>query len=222
MNIITTNLDQKCPLYHQYSIQNQPQPAYIELDCRGDGELMADWNAEIGNAIPFYYYHGLAVRWGIPSETSGLSLKNLFEDEEFLACCQTILDGFDEEWDGNNFVGRYTDETADAIEKAECIIMNSLESVEVFSAEDWLFYSGSLKEHWNENQTLEEATAELEGWVEYNQMIDGDISEALLYKAKQHVEYEEWGKLYPNHVKTLFDRGEISQQDYDDYMEATK
>lgn len=117
MHIITKNLNEKAPVYHQYPRQCQPQPAYIELDCRGEGELLADWNGEIGNAIPMYCWNNLAVRWGIPSETSGVSLTELFQNEEFLTLCQRVLSGFEEVWDGSNYVGRYTDDATDAIEE---------------------------------------------------------------------------------------------------------
>lgn len=54
MKIITSNLNEKCPVYHKYPRQFNPQPAYIELDCRGEGVLSADFSGEIGNGVPFY------------------------------------------------------------------------------------------------------------------------------------------------------------------------
>jgi len=117
MNVITKNLNEKAPVYHQYPRQFQPQNAYIELDCRGAGELHADWSGEIGNAVPMYFWHNLAVRWNISPETSGYSLSQLFENEEFLGLCQQIIDGFEEVWNGSNYVGQYTDDATEAIEK---------------------------------------------------------------------------------------------------------
>lgn len=59
--IFTGNLKGRKPLYHQYPRQFRPQGAYIEIDTR-DGSVMADWNPEIGNAVPSDVYNGAVVR----------------------------------------------------------------------------------------------------------------------------------------------------------------
>lgn len=179
MNIITKNLEEKAPLYYKYQNEFNPQPAYIELDCRGEGELLADYSGEIGNSVPIYYWNELAVRWGVSAETTGTSLQALFTDQKFLSCCKRIIEAFDEVWDGNNFVGKYTGDASDAIEEAEGIINQTLECCEVWSVEDYLFSNCSLREHWDE-QPVEQAVAELESSVENNCEVDGDFEDALL------------------------------------------
>ena len=52
------------PLYHHYDGQFEAQTAYVELDLR-DGELRADWDAEVGNGVPADVWHGLRRRYGI-------------------------------------------------------------------------------------------------------------------------------------------------------------
>ena len=208
ISIITTNLDDKAPVYHQYSRQNQPQPAYIELDCRNNGELMADYSGEIGNAVPMYYWHGLAVRWAIPAETSGDSLRSLFENADFLALCQRIIAGFEEKWDGSNWVGSYSDDASEVISEAETMIERNIELIEVLSAENWLFDSCVLADHWD-TQTLEDAVDSLECCIEPNQMVDGDLEEALITQAKTDLDFHP-ARLNRNHIKTLWSRGEIN------------
>lgn len=210
INIITDNLDRsKAPLYCQYQGQCQPQPAYIELDCRGAGELIADYNGEIGNAVPSYYWHGLAVRWGVSCETSADSLRSLFADDDFMATCQRIVDGFEEEWDGSNFVGRYNDDANSAIEDAERIIDNSLDQVEVYDVESWLFDHCRLTDHWD-SQPLDKAVSELEATIEVNQVVNGDIEDALVERTKYLLDNAP-DRLNRNHVRTLWRRGEINR-----------
>ena len=218
MNIITKNLDEQIPVYCQYQGQHNLQPAYIELDCRGDGELMADYSGDIGNAVPSYYWHGLAVRWHIDPATSGESLLNLFANQEFLDVCQRILDGFEEVWDGNNFVGRYNEDADEAVEEAKTIINNELETCEVWDVNEWLFRSASLKESWSD-QSLSEAVAECESYVEYNQVVDGDIEDALIGKAKELLDDERWDRLTETHIKTLIERGMATEHDLETWRE---
>jgi hypothetical protein len=218
INAITSNLDRlegKAPLYQKYSGQFNPQPAYIELDCR-NGELMADYSGEIGNAVPFYYWHGLAVRWDVSAETSGASIRELFANQGFLETCQRILDGFDEHWDGNNHVGHYNDDAAAASEDARLIIDRTLEFTEVWNASDWLFNSCKLKDHWAD-QPIDEAVADCEFGVEANQYVDG-IEDALIEQAKIDFEYSP-ETLTRTHINELLKREEISQADADEWIE---
>lgn len=217
IEINTANLDAKTPLYSKYASQNQPQPAFIELDCWGNGILFADYSGEIGNAVPFYYWHGLAVRWYVPSEISGESLTAIFSDGDFLAACQRIIDGFEEHWDGSNHVGRYTEDAQEAVSTAEGIISSLAECVEVWSAENWLFTSCSLKEHWSEG-TAAEAAENLEGYIEQNQMIDGSIEGALVTQAKSDFEYNP-ENLLPCHIEELLRQGEITQAEANEWTE---
>ena len=48
------------PIYCQYQGQSGPQDAFIALDCR-DGSAWADYNAEIGNAVPARFAAALAM-----------------------------------------------------------------------------------------------------------------------------------------------------------------
>jgi hypothetical protein len=217
MNVITNNLESAAPLYRTYPRQNQAQPAYIELDCRENGELMADYSGESGNAVPAYYYHGLAYRWEIPAETSGSSLKALFADETFLALCRRILAGFEEVWDGSNYVGRYNAAATSAIEEVYGLINRTLEVVEVWSVNDWLFSCSPLSDHWKD-QPLAEAVAELEAGVGSNEVVDGDIAEALLEGARIEFDYHP-ERLTRTHIDELLKQGKITSAEADEWVE---
>jgi len=113
----------------QYYGQLTPQPAFVELICRGEGAVSAGINGDIGAAVPMYVWQNLAVRWVIPPETTGPSLKALFEEEYFLDLCKRILSGFEEVWDGSNYVGRFSEDAASAIGEAGYFIDQQIVSI---------------------------------------------------------------------------------------------
>lgn len=102
-------------LYRHYDGQSEPQPAYIELDTQ-DGSLHADYNAEIGNAIPFSVYHGLHRRYGIPILTGDAANRVM---EEIAPLAERIVAGTEVEWDGNNNVAVLTADALAAEEELE-------------------------------------------------------------------------------------------------------
>lgn len=87
-------------LYRRYSGQTNPQDCYIELDLR-EGTLLADYNAEIGNAVPFTVFHGFERRYEIPVLT-GSAADDLMQKIAPLA--DRILVDWESDWDGNNKV----------------------------------------------------------------------------------------------------------------------
>ena len=96
------------PAYCKYDGQFQPQPAYIYLDLR-DGECGIDYNADIGNAKPAEYWHGIVRTFPVNPRTPADELLALINDnaETF----QRLLDAGSVEWDGNNYAGRVSDES---------------------------------------------------------------------------------------------------------------
>lgn len=126
-------------LYCKYDRQSSQQPCYVELDCREGGSLEATYNGEIGNAIPFYVYHNHAIRFNIPCLT-GSSVNDLLEEIKPLA--EIVINGYDKKWNGNNFIGNYTDEANNAIEKIQkiCddIYVDESNSIIAWEAGDYL------------------------------------------------------------------------------------
>lgn len=102
------------PLYVQYAGQSQPQGAYIALDCR-DGQVWADYNGEVGNAVPMDVWHGHVQRFSVPASTDGRTINWLMDTlrPEFA----TIASGYEEVWDGSNHVARFGDEAEAALSK---------------------------------------------------------------------------------------------------------
>ena len=214
LNPIKVDTDNLVPVYRHYDGQIQPQPAYIELDCR-TGDLEADYNAEIGNAIPAYHWHGRSVRWSINPSASAHGINQLFEDEDFLADCQAVLDGYEEVWDGSNFVGKYTDEARAIIERYDYQGIG-VEEVEIYKVDEWLFNSCVLLDHWNK-QTLEDAVDLLECEIDNDTtIIEGDIKGALLEEAQNQFRYNP-ETLNTRHVETLLAEGWITAADAEEW-----
>jgi hypothetical protein len=101
-------------LLKTYPQQNQPQGRYIEVSS--NGRLHIDWNAEIGNAVPASVWHNIERRIHGNWETKQAAREFIAEHR---ADFQILVDGMDEKWDGNNYVGTLTPEAAEALEKLE-------------------------------------------------------------------------------------------------------
>jgi transcriptional regulator with XRE-family HTH domain len=102
-------------LYRHYDGESEPQPAYIELDTQA-GTLHADYDSEIGGAIPFSVYHGLDRRYGIPILTADAANRVM---EEIAPYADRIIAGTTTEWDGNNTVAVLDDDALAAEEEIE-------------------------------------------------------------------------------------------------------
>ncbi|CAM5503190.1 MULTISPECIES: helix-turn-helix domain-containing protein [Streptomyces] len=102
-------------LHRHYDGQTEAQDAYIELDLR-EGTLLASYNAEIGNAIPFTVHHGFERRYGIPTLTGDAADRAM---EEIRPLAERILADWEEHWDGNNMVARLGEDAQAAEEEIE-------------------------------------------------------------------------------------------------------
>lgn len=103
---------------HTYARQNKPQRAYFEL-CENDNEVIATYDGAIGGAIPFEVFHKRDLRFYFSPELKMREVNQLGRD--LLPLFARVRAGQSVQWDGNNHVGRFTDDAIraiDAIEKA--------------------------------------------------------------------------------------------------------
>lgn len=128
-------------LYHRYPGQTEAQGCHVELDCES-GELTADYDTEIGNAVPMRVWHGHTQRWGIPA-LRGEACNELLEQLAPLA--QRVCDGYRSEWDGSNHVARFDADAEAAREEIArlCERADDRDVLCVWDAADWYAAVGS-------------------------------------------------------------------------------
>lgn len=92
--------DSSC--YCRYPRQTEPQDVFVELNPETE-TLRADYDSEIGGAVPEGVWHGRVLRWLVPNALKPQAWVDLLDSIVPLA--QRVCDGFSTRWDGNNHVG---------------------------------------------------------------------------------------------------------------------
>ncbi|MBT9151341.1 MAG: hypothetical protein DDT40_01534 [candidate division WS2 bacterium] len=166
------------PLYYRYPMQLAYQPAYIELNP-SERSLGADYNVEVGNAVPSAVWHNCIYRLPIPATLRGSAVAALLRDPEVLHLAEVVCEGHSVEWDGNNQRGYLTEDGLEALEALEYELaedrFSEADHVEVWDVGDWLStWTPTLGE------TLEEAAETIEQEAEGDGiLIVGDVLEWL-------------------------------------------
>lgn len=113
MNVTVTAVTEPDALFCHYESEYRPQPCYLALDL-SDGELSCDYRAGVGNARSMAEFHGRVLVADIPTLTADAAnrlMESVRED------AQLVLDGSEIEWDGNNNIGRLSDDARAAWER---------------------------------------------------------------------------------------------------------
>ncbi len=174
-------------LYHRYDGQTRPQGVYLELDPVAR-TLRADWNGEIGNAVPVSVWHHRILRYNLDSPCyTAATLRQILDAVAPLA--ERVCDGYSEAWNGSNTVGSLTQDAYDA----EGDILAELRSWEpdlnVWEAGQWLG-GGTSDEVVRERAGITSATTDeelqsmadrLQAEVDADTILDGDLETALRY-----------------------------------------
>jgi hypothetical protein len=105
-------------LYRHYDGQSEPQPAYIALDLE-DGTMWADYNAEIGNAVPESVRHGRVRRYGIPLLTADAANRVM---AALLPLAERIVAGADIDWNGHNMASIFNGDATAAEDELERLL----------------------------------------------------------------------------------------------------
>ena len=197
------------PLYHRYPGQYSEQGAYIEIDFQ-DRVMLASWNAEIGNGIPFSVYHGLCHRFSVSSRLFSEAINELLFDLEELA--NEALAGFRTRWDGSNWVGEFTGEAQEALEMIEniareCIVDNVI-VVDCWG--DWFQEYADLQYAFAYTETAEEFEKSVCAEVEENGHILAASEDLVVYTVESVV----------NHIEGVNELSELNDlsQDYPGWL----
>jgi len=136
MQIYTKNLlGQVAPLYHKYPRQTEPQGAFIEIDPREES-VRADWNAEIGNAVPWDVWRFLILRIPVSPYVNGDALADALHSIEAAKYLKVICSGYSIAWNGDRCIGRLTESAQTALDDLERWLDSSGQA-EVWEAGDW-------------------------------------------------------------------------------------
>jgi len=115
---------------------------YLELDPSAE-ILRADYNSEIGNAVPVPVWHGRIRRYTLPSPYLHAPAIAWFLDE-IAPYAQRVCDGYTEEWDGSNYAGCLDDDALDAEEEIYRILDNQTDEdtdcIQVCDADEFYQY----------------------------------------------------------------------------------
>lgn len=121
------------PLYHRDHGDFEPLPAYIEIDP-GVGELSAGVGQKSGT--PIYVWHGRACRVGVSASLTRNEVVDLIDEVAPLA--EIVARGYEEKWDGSNYVGKLDADAEGALSKIEQICdERETDSGGVWDAGNW-------------------------------------------------------------------------------------
>jgi hypothetical protein len=102
ITIPTYTADNPLPIYWLYPLQENPQPAYIQLTDEGVFEAIYD--PELPGEVPPDVWEGRTLQWRVPSNLTFEDLNAILKELAPLA--EAVYAGTNHDWDGNNYADR--------------------------------------------------------------------------------------------------------------------
>lgn len=168
--------DSLAPLFHRYPQQTEPQSAFIEIT--EEGTVSADWNGEIGNAIPCTVYHGRTLRVAVSPRAKGADLARYLSGDG-LPLLERVHQGHRVEWDGSNNVGHLDEDAAQAFQELEGALQEMPEAI-VWPVAEYL-QALALSELWPVDKSLSQAVELLQEEADREAIVlDGSMETVLL------------------------------------------
>lgn len=125
MRVVYPEKNDNMPLYQRFEGQYRPQDAYLEVDAEG-GTMWADYNSDIGNAVPCDVYENRAFRFPLHPEMTRDEVVELLD--EALPYARRVEDGYEgSSYDG----GHYTKDACAALDEVERLCMASVAKTEM-------------------------------------------------------------------------------------------
>jgi len=183
-NIKINNVENNADLYCHYSGQVNAQGCFIWVNLR-DREMGADYNPEIGNAVPADVYKGTTRRYYLPAAIYAKSANRLME--HILPLAESLLSTYD---------GRETQYMFDIENKIESFIDNWLDGEDfltVYDVSDW-FANASNDDLGITADTTDEQIAEivknLDSTSDMPDVLEGDVEQYLIDRRDKAVDAE--------------------------------
>ena len=171
-----------CPVFCQLDGQCNPCKAYITLDAR-DRTIVADY--EVNNGYSMDEHNNKVVKLQIPPCSLGGSIVQYCEENKELI--KRYFEEYEENWDGNNYVGTISEELQEKFnwmdESNEA--MEDIEVGNVLSAKEYLSEFGiNIKEN-------EEGVEFLEiTYISKNTYLDKDSTDKEIKNVADYLYYE--------------------------------
>jgi len=141
MTIKIIEVDAPDALYCHYDGRGEPQNCYIELDL-ANGTLSADYDVDVGNAVPATVRNGIDRRYPIPILTADAANKTM---RDLFPLAERVYAGASIEWNDRNNVGELNqDATA-----AEAQIEEALGLIDRYSDPNQGFDESQLVNVWD-------------------------------------------------------------------------
>ena len=189
IKINTENLTESAaPLHYQFDGQYQAQHAYIEIDPREDEiEVSADYSGETGGGGSARHYHHLVETIPVPSCILGSALIEHMTSDAFKKDILELCEGYEEVYNGNNFIGRWQEGTCDELRQMEYAMYN-IETAEVSDGESWIDGDVYYKNEDGSQVDIDDATKAFYGNGKDAIEIKTENLEALVKSAKGYVD----------------------------------
>jgi len=126
ININPLTATNQAALWQHYSGQQEAQPVFLALDLR-DGEWTADYNPEIGGAVPAAVFYGKVLRFRLPIIPTVDAANRLLAELAPLA--QELLDG---DHDAENKIYEFIE---DSWADEDIVAMWPIEAINIDAAE---------------------------------------------------------------------------------------
>ena len=202
IKITIENEDLVAPLYLQYSGQCCPQPAYIEINPRGDEiEISAEINRNIGSGYSLDAFNGVVYLISCPEYVLGSALKDYLYSDTFTSKCRAMCEGYKCEWDGANYRGHWSSNSWQLVDDIHMDLL-TLRSVEIYDGYDFIaesvtYYNDEGEKTNNRNEAfravydeaglnieitsenLDQLVEDAKQWIESDQIVEG-IDDAFL------------------------------------------
>lgn len=167
------------PLYLKYPGQGVPQGTCLSISSE---RAWWETSGAIGGGMSEEAFHGRVQQ--VPCAPTLTFEELVWFSEELAPLIELVIEGLDDEWDGNNRVGILTDEAADALEEIESTLEpeKHTDSLEVWEPAEWLdgTSNSELLVDLREAGSLEALIAEIEASaLSSGQVIVGSIEDEI-------------------------------------------
>lgn len=123
------------------SQSDQMRIVEVTCDVRGGGALSVSTRCRCNDGTPMDEYLGHCTRWTVASTVNARELESVLCGDEMTDLVARLVAGYSSEWNGNNQVGRYTQDATAADAEIAALLADVDElagsGAGIWGAEEW-------------------------------------------------------------------------------------